>query len=139
MQAESTRGDLPRHHAVGLDRVTGAVEPSADRRAGGAGEPDHAADRARRREGGDGQVRVQRGYVTITVKTTAAGQLTPGFHGMHIHSVGKCEPNSVAPTGGAPGDFNSAGGHFQAAGHTGIRPAATWRRCRSARTAARSW
>ena len=58
------------------------------------------------------------GFATITVKTTAAGQLAPGFHGMHIHSVGKCEPNSVAPTGGAPGNFNSAGGHFQAAGHT---------------------
>ena len=37
---------------------------------------------------------------------------------MHIHSVGKCEANSVAPTGGPPGDFNSAGGHFQAPGHT---------------------
>jgi Cu-Zn family superoxide dismutase len=58
------------------------------------------------------------GYATITVKTVAAGQLTPGFHGMHIHAVGKCEPNSVAPTGGAPGDFNSAGAHFQVAGHT---------------------
>lgn len=59
------------------------------------------------------------GFATITVKTNASGQLAPGFHGMHIHSVGKCEPNSVAPTGGAPGDFNSAGGHFQAGGHTG--------------------
>ena len=53
------------------------------------------------------------------MKTIAPGLLNPGFHGMHIHSVGKCEPNSVAPTGGAPGDFNSAGGHFQVAGHTG--------------------
>ncbi|MCV7421124.1 superoxide dismutase family protein [Mycobacterium yunnanensis] len=59
------------------------------------------------------------GYATVTVKTTASGQLTPGFHGMHIHSVGKCEPASVAPTGGAPGDFNSAGGHFQVGGHSG--------------------
>ncbi len=58
-------------------------------------------------------------FATITVKTNASGQLAPGFHGMHIHAVGKCEPNSVAPTGGAPGDFNSAGGHFQAGGHTG--------------------
>jgi Cu-Zn family superoxide dismutase len=58
------------------------------------------------------------GFATVTVKTTAAGQLTPGFHGMHIHSVGKCEPASVAPTGGAPGDFNSAGAHFQVGGHT---------------------
>ncbi len=37
---------------------------------------------------------------------------------MHIHSVGKCEANSLAPSGGAPGDFNSAGAHFQKAGHT---------------------
>jgi len=58
------------------------------------------------------------GFATITVKTTASGQLTPGFHGLHIHSVGKCEPASVAPTGGAPGDFNSAGAHFQTGGHT---------------------
>ena len=60
------------------------------------------------------------GYVTVTVQTTGLGQLTPGFHGMHIHNVGKCEPNSVAPTGGAPGDFLSAGGHYQAPGHTGM-------------------
>lgn len=58
------------------------------------------------------------GFATITVETTAPGHLAPGFHGLHIHSVGKCEANSVAPTGGAPGDFNSAGGHFQVAGHT---------------------
>jgi superoxide dismutase, Cu-Zn family len=59
------------------------------------------------------------GYAKITVETTGQGVLTPGFHGIHIHSVGKCEANSVAPTGGAPGDFLSAGGHFQAPGHTG--------------------
>ena len=58
------------------------------------------------------------GFATLTVKTTASGQLAPGFHGLHIHSVGKCEPNSVAPTGGAPADFNSAGAHFQVGGHT---------------------
>ena len=37
---------------------------------------------------------------------------------MHIHKVGKCEANSTAPTGGAPGDFLSASGHFQAPGHS---------------------
>ena len=58
------------------------------------------------------------GFATVTVETTAPGELAPGFHGLHIHSVGKCEASSVAPTGGAPGDFNSAGGHFQKAGHT---------------------
>ncbi len=59
------------------------------------------------------------GFATVTIKTTSPGQLTPGFHGLHIHSVGKCEANSVAPTGGAVGDFDSAGAHFQAPGHSG--------------------
>lgn len=59
------------------------------------------------------------GYATVTVKTTTTGILTPGFHDMHIHSVGKCKPNSVAPTGGPPGDFLSAGPHYQAPGHSG--------------------
>jgi Cu-Zn family superoxide dismutase len=58
------------------------------------------------------------GYATITIATTGAGSLAPGFHGVHIHKTGKCEPNSTAPTGGAPGDFLSAGGHFQAPGHS---------------------
>jgi superoxide dismutase, Cu-Zn family len=59
------------------------------------------------------------GYATVTVETITAGILSPGFHGLHIHSVGKCDANSVAPTGGEPGDFNSAGGHYQTPGHTG--------------------
>jgi superoxide dismutase, Cu-Zn family len=59
------------------------------------------------------------GYATLTVETLATHILAPGFHGLHIHSVGKCEANSVSPTGGTPGDFNSAGGHYQAPGHTG--------------------
>jgi len=60
------------------------------------------------------------GYATVTVKTVAGGILAPGFHGMHVHAVGKCEPNSVAPDGGPPGNFMSAGGHYQAPGHSGM-------------------
>lgn len=59
------------------------------------------------------------GYATVTVETTGTGELAPGFHGLHIHSVGQCEANSVAPTGGAPADFASAGGHFQVPGNSG--------------------
>lgn len=60
------------------------------------------------------------GYATVTVKTTADHILAPGFHKMHIHGVGKCEPNSVDPMDpGKTGDFLSAGMHFQAPGHTG--------------------
>lgn len=58
-------------------------------------------------------------YATVTVQTTAAGKLTPGWHGLHIHDIGKCEANSVAPSGGAPGDFLSAGGHYQGGGQGG--------------------
>jgi Cu-Zn family superoxide dismutase len=59
-------------------------------------------------------------YATVTVKTVAGGILAPGLHGLHIHAIGKCEPDSVAPNGGPPGNFLSAGGHFQAPGHTGM-------------------
>ncbi|QLY30689.1 superoxide dismutase[Cu-Zn] [Nocardia huaxiensis] len=50
------------------------------------------------------------GHLEVTLE---ANGLTPGFHGLHIHEVGECKPNSVAPTGGNPGDFLSAGGHLQ--------------------------
>lgn len=58
------------------------------------------------------------GFATVTIATTGPGHLAPGFHGVHIHKVGKCEPNSVAPDGGEPGDFLSAGGHFQVPGRS---------------------
>ncbi|MDV8024404.1 superoxide dismutase[Cu-Zn] [Rhodococcus sp. IEGM 1330] len=53
----------------------------------------------------------------LTVTAEVEG-LTPGFHGFHVHSVAACEPNSVAPTGGEPGNFLSAGGHLQVDGRT---------------------
>lgn len=58
------------------------------------------------------------GYATVTVEAGPNHVLSPGFHGLQIHSVGKCEPNSSAPTGGSTGDFESAGGVFQEADHT---------------------
>ncbi len=67
----------------------------------------------------DATIDFANGYATVTVETVKSGVLSPGFHGLHIHKVGRCEPNSVAPTGGAAGDFNSAGGHYQVPGHTG--------------------
>ncbi len=59
------------------------------------------------------------GYATVTVEAGPNQVLTPGFHGLQIHSVGKCEANSVAPTGGSAGDFYSAGDVYQAPGHSG--------------------
>jgi Cu-Zn family superoxide dismutase len=53
------------------------------------------------------------GVVVVNIQVRG---LTPGFHGVHLHSVGKCEANSAAP-GSAPGSetgaFLSAGGHLQ--------------------------
>ncbi|WP_024801830.1 superoxide dismutase family protein [Nocardia sp. BMG51109] len=49
-------------------------------------------------------------HLEITVE---AHGLKPGFHGLHIHQVGKCEANSTAPSGGPAGNFLSAGGHLQ--------------------------
>ena len=105
---------------------TGSPSPSASAANESPGEAAPAGDKltAQLKNAGGATVATadfefSSGYATVTIKTTSPGQLTPGFHGLHIHSVGKCEANSVAPTGGAPGDFDSAGAHFQAPGHSG--------------------
>ncbi|NKY87087.1 superoxide dismutase[Cu-Zn] [Nocardia veterana] len=54
--------------------------------------------------------------------TVDAHGLQPGFHGLHIHQNGKCEPNSTAPSGGPSGNFLSAGGHLQV-GEANTHPA----------------
>lgn len=67
---------------------------------------------------------------TATLSTVDGGSelavefsgLEPGMYGMHMHSVGACEPDSVAPDDeGDPdaetGDFLSAGGHLGADDH----------------------
>ena len=47
-----------------------------------------------------------------SVTVTASG-LEPGFHGLHVHGTGLCEPDSQSPTDPAmTGDFLSAGGHL---------------------------
>jgi Cu-Zn family superoxide dismutase len=58
------------------------------------------------------------GYATVTVEAGPNQVLSPGFHGLQIHAVGKCEANSAAPSGGSSGDFDSAGSVYQAANHT---------------------
>ncbi|MCV7088563.1 superoxide dismutase family protein [Mycobacterium interjectum] len=47
------------------------------------------------------------GYATVTVEAGPNQVLSPGFHGLQVHAVGRCE-----------GDFNSAGSVYQAPGHT---------------------
>ena len=101
---------------------TGSPSPSGTQEKGAPAGPDSLTTQLIAPDGAKvatAKFEFANGYVTITLETTGQGALTPGFHGVHVHSVGKCEANSVAPTGGAPGDFLSAGGHFQAPGHTG--------------------
>ncbi|MDX6555544.1 MAG: superoxide dismutase, Cu-Zn family [Miltoncostaeaceae bacterium] len=52
----------------------------------------------------------------LMVRVDATG-LTPGFHGLHLHTVGKCEPVSTGADG-ATGAFLSAGGHMANPGET---------------------
>lgn len=52
-----------------------------------------------------------------TTVTVEAKDLTPGFHGLHVHAIGKCEPKSPDPKDPAKvGDFNSASGHLAGTG-----------------------
>jgi Cu-Zn family superoxide dismutase len=59
------------------------------------------------------------GYATVTVEAGPNQVLSPGFHGLMVHSVGQCVANSTAPAGGSTGDFYSAGDVYQAPNHTG--------------------
>lgn len=52
-----------------------------------------------------------------TLVTVNATDLEPGFHGLHIHGAGLCEPDSENPTQpGERGAFLSAGGHLTGPG-----------------------
>ncbi|MEV0947945.1 superoxide dismutase family protein [Rhodococcus sp. NPDC049939] len=105
---------------------TGAADPNAagvpgDAPGGSYGSDGHdvATATLRDADGTDVGMATFRQDGSHVVVTATVEDQTPGFHGFHVHSVGKCEPNSVAPTGGPAGDFLSAGGHFQVEGYTG--------------------
>jgi Cu-Zn family superoxide dismutase len=52
------------------------------------------------------------GGTQVSVEVTGLPQ---GFHGLHVHAVGVCAPDSVNPAEPAKrGDFLSAGGHIGA-------------------------
>ncbi|MCJ7859792.1 superoxide dismutase family protein [Corynebacterium kalidii] len=57
---------------------------------------------------------------TTELKVSFSG-LEPGMYGMHLHTVGACEPDSTAPGDDSAdpetGDFLSAGGHLGSEGH----------------------
>lgn len=105
----------PNQVASDVPGTTPAVWTGVAAPEGGQGAEGHGAEHADRLntvlKGADGKAA---GTVTFVgsgdnvVVTVAANGLQPGFHGLHIHTVGTCE-----------GDFASAGGHLQVAGHSG--------------------
>jgi Cu-Zn family superoxide dismutase len=64
------------------------------------------------------------GTVTVSFADDAvldvrASGLPPGPHGFHLHTTGRCEPDSPDPTDATKsGDFLSAGGHLAEEGQT---------------------
>ncbi|BBX20552.1 superoxide dismutase [Mycolicibacterium duvalii] len=56
----------------------------------------------------DATIDFTEGFATVTIETVDNSNLSPGFHGVHLHQFGRCE---------GP-DFASAGEHFQAPGST---------------------
>src|ERR1700737_1333317 len=107
---------------------TGSSSPSETQQKGGPAAPESLTTQLIAPDGAKvatAKFEFADGYVTITVETTGQGALTPGFHGVHIHSVGKCEANSVPPTGGARGASPRAVGITRARGTPGIPKAAT--------------
>ncbi|MVU80259.1 superoxide dismutase family protein [Nocardia sp. ET3-3] len=103
--------------------VKGTTPPVFTSSAAPAGTPSGLGNAAEPRDSVSATLKDSNGQTVGTATFTSNGGhleviveahgLKPGFHGLHLHSVGKCEPNSVAPAGGAPGDFLSAGGHLQ--------------------------
>jgi Cu-Zn family superoxide dismutase len=58
-----------------------------------------------------GTVRFEPGNGRITVVGRLTG-LTGGFHGMHVHAIGVCNPAATDPVTGAVVPFGTAGGHL---------------------------
>jgi Cu-Zn family superoxide dismutase len=81
--------------------VTGALALAQDQKA----HPTHAAARADvTGKGITGTAELSehmQGTGTMVELTLTVAGLTPGKHGVHLHAIGKCEP-----------DFLAAGGHF---------------------------
>ncbi len=75
-----------------------AATPSAKSRAGGQA---HAVIKGEGITGSATFVERAQGTGGIVEITVSASGLKPGMHGVHLHAVGKCEP-----------DFTAAGGHF---------------------------
>jgi superoxide dismutase, Cu-Zn family len=84
--------------AVMLAQAPAAPASSSKSAAGGAA---HAAIKGEGITGTAEFVERAQGTGKLVEITVTASGLKPGMHGVHLHAVGKCEP-----------DFTAAGGHF---------------------------
>lgn len=109
--------------ACGADDATVPAQAPATEQTSPAATPDATGDAA---EGtpvaqanlmdaageGKGTVTFSDDDGTMVVRIDANG-LTPGFHGFHVHAIGKCEADSPDPADPTnTGDFLSSGGHL---------------------------
>jgi Cu-Zn family superoxide dismutase len=100
------RGRYEKTMAALLVVVAPLVDACSERRASSPEQPVEAFAELKNAQGesvGSAVLREDSGRVRIVVQTRG---LTPGRHGIHIHSVGRCD----APT------FQSGGDHFNPAG-----------------------
>ena len=109
-----TGEDSPSAQGDGEPRLTVTTTETTGAENGGAGEGELFA--AAEVVNPDGEPRGTAEFAEAdggTIVTVDATDLEPGFHGLHIHGTGLCEPDSENPTQpGERGAFLSAGGHL---------------------------
>ena len=88
----------------------GQVEGHDGEEGGGAGEASATLIDVNGKKIGTAEFTKAGSGVKIVVTVTQG--LAQGFHGMHIHTNGVCDPKTAEP-------FSSAGGHLQVGGRTG--------------------
>jgi Cu-Zn family superoxide dismutase len=115
------QGATPKSGPGHAGHADASADPGSSSAAKGKGGTGHVSVELKNAQGADaGTVDFTQNGSKVVITIDAKG-LTPGFHAVHIHAIGKCEPHSTAPDGqGAPGAFLSAGGHYQAPGHSGM-------------------
>jgi Cu-Zn family superoxide dismutase len=88
LEAQESEGAKEKTRMVGAE--SGTVEMQA-----------HAVIKGKGVSGTAAFTELTQGTTRRVVVTVSVKGLTPGLHGVHLHAVGKCEP-----------DFTAAGGHF---------------------------
>lgn len=103
--------------AVGVTASDAAVAGTAPVRAAAGRQPDSASALIKDVNGSVlGTLQIERYDRKKLWVTVNARGLTPGFHGIHIHEVGVCDPKSIDKATGTP--FASAGGHLDVGSKT---------------------